>query len=148
MIFSRKINKIDHPPFYFNQNLVKSSPARRHLRMVFDIILDFNLHLKNVHIKVNKTIDLLRKLQNTLPRTSLIIILKSFIWPHLDYGDTIYDQAYNTSFHQNIKSIKYNAALAITGTVRGTSREKPINSYALNPFNKDAGVENFVVYLK
>ena len=79
VIFSRKINKIDHPPFYFNQNLVKSSPTHRHLRMVFDTILDFNLHLKNVHIKINKTIDLLRKLQNTLPRTSLITILKSFI---------------------------------------------------------------------
>ena len=24
-IFSRKINKIDHPPLYFNQNLVKLS---------------------------------------------------------------------------------------------------------------------------
>ena len=79
VIFSRKIIKIDHPPFYFNQNLVKSSPTCRHFRMVFDTILDFNLHLKNVHIKVNKTIDLLRKLQNTLPRTSLITILKSFI---------------------------------------------------------------------
>ena len=25
VILSRKINKIDHPPIYFNQNLVKSS---------------------------------------------------------------------------------------------------------------------------
>ena len=66
----------------------------------------------------------LRKLQNTLPRTSLITIFKSFIRPHHDYGDIIYDQAYNTSFHLNIKSIQYNAALAITGAVRGTSREK------------------------
>ena len=38
--------------------------------------------------------------------------------------ETIYDRAYNTSFHQNIESIQYNAALAITGAVRGTSREK------------------------
>ena len=72
----------------------------------------------------NKITGLLRKLQNTLPRTSLITIFKSFIRPHLDYGDIIYDRAYNTSFHQNIESIQYNAALAITGTVRGTSREK------------------------
>ena len=54
----------------------------------------------------------------------LITIFKSLIRPHLDYGDIIYDQAYNTSFHQNIESIQYNAALAITGAVRGTSREK------------------------
>ena len=92
--------------------------------MVLDTKSDFSFHLKNVQKKVNKTIGLLRKLQDTLPRTSLITIFKSFIRPHLDYGDIIYDRAYNTSFHQNIESIQYNAALAITGVVKGTSREK------------------------
>ena len=92
--------------------------------MVLDTRLDFNLHLKNVQNKVNKTIGLLGKLQNTLPRTSLITIFKSYIRPHLDYGDIIYDRAYNTSFHQNIESIQYNAALAIMGATKGTSREK------------------------
>ena len=77
-IFSRKINKIDHPPLYFNDNLLKSS-AHKHLGMVLDTKLDFNLHLKNVQNKVNKTIGLLRKFQNTLPRTSLITIFKSFL---------------------------------------------------------------------
>ena len=50
----------------------------------------------------------------------MITIFKSFIWPLLDYGDIIYDWAYNISFHQNIESIQYNAVLAITGAVRGT----------------------------
>ena len=62
----------------FNQNLVKSSSTHKHLGMVLDTKLDFNLHLKNVQNKVNKTIGLLRKLQNTLPRTSLITIFKSY----------------------------------------------------------------------
>ena len=84
VIFSRKINKIDHPPLYFNQNLVKSSSTHKHLRMVLDTRLDFNLHLQNVQNKVNKTIDLLRILQNTLYRTSLITIFESYIRPHLD----------------------------------------------------------------
>ena len=124
VIFSRKINKINHPPLYFNENLVKLSSTQKHLGMILDTKLDFSLHLKNVQNKVNKTIGLLRKLQDTLPRTSLITIFKSFIRPHLDYGNIIYDRAYNTSFHQNIESIQYNAALAITGAVRRTSREE------------------------
>ena len=124
VIFSRKINKIDHPLLYFNENLVKSSSTQNHLGTMLDTKLDFSLHLKNVQNKVNKTIGLLCKLQDTLPRTSLITIFKSFIRSHLDYGDIIYDRACNTSFHQNIESIQYNAALAITGAVRGTSREK------------------------
>ena len=44
--------------------------------------------------------------------------------PHLNYVDVIYDQAYNTSFHQDIKSIQYSTSLSITSAVRGTSREK------------------------
>ena len=73
--------------------------------MVLDTRLDFNLHLKNVQNKVNKTIGLLGKPQNTLPRRSLSTIFKSFIRPLLEHGDIIYDRAYNTSLHQNIGSI-------------------------------------------
>ena len=91
MIFSRKINKIDHLPLYFNENLVKSSSTQKHLGMTLDTKLDFSLHLTNVQNKGNKTIGLLRQPQDTLPRTSLITIFKLFIRPHLDYGDIIYD---------------------------------------------------------
>ena len=35
-----------------------------------------------------------------------------------------YDQAYNASFQQKLDSIQYNAALDITGAVRGPSKEK------------------------
>ena len=72
VIFSRKINKINHPQLLFYHLLVKSSFDRKHLGMVLDTKLDFNLHLKSVQSKVNKIIiGLLCKLQNILPRESL-----------------------------------------------------------------------------
>ena len=73
---------------------------------------------------MNKSIALLRKLQTILPRPTLLTIYRTFIRPHLDYGDTIYCQTYNDSFHQNLESVQYNAALATTGGIRGTSLEK------------------------
>ena len=73
---------------------------------------------------MNRTIRLLRKFQKILPRSSLITIYKAFIRPHLDYGDVIFDQAINKSFHERLKSIQYNAAVAITGAIRETSKEK------------------------
>ena len=105
VIFSRKINKIDYPLLYFNEFLVKSSSTHKHLGMKLDTKFNFSLHLQNVQNEVNKTIGLLRKLQNTLTGTSLTTIFKSFIRPHLDYGDIIYDRAYNTLFQQNIESV-------------------------------------------
>ena len=74
--------------------------------------------------KKNKAIGLLRKLSNLLPRQALVIIYKAFVRPHLDYGDVLYDQAFNNSFHAKMESIQYNACLTITGAIRGSSREK------------------------
>ena len=74
--------------------------------------------------KISKTIALLCKLLNFLPRAALITICKAFIRPHLDYDDILYDQAYNMSFHQKLESIQCNASLAFTGVIRGTSKEK------------------------
>ena len=67
---------------------------------------------------------LIRKFQPILPRFSLLTIYKTFVRPHLDYGDMIYDQTYNASFHRKLESVQYSACLAITGTIRGTSYEK------------------------
>ena len=86
--------------------------------------------------KVNKTMGLLCKLHNTLPRLPLLTIYKSFIRPHLDYGDVIYDQAYTASFHQKIESVQYNSALAITGAIRGTSKEKLYHELGLESLEK------------
>ena len=59
-----------------------------------------------------------------LPRQALVTIYKAFVRPPLDYGDVVYDQAFNNSFHAKMESIQYNAYLAITGAIRGTSKEK------------------------
>ena len=67
---------------------------------------------------------LLRKFQQICPRSSLLTIYKTFIRSRLDYADIIYDQAYNSAFHDKLESIQYNACLAITGAIRGTSTEK------------------------
>ena len=92
--------------------------------MCLDTKLNFQENLNKALSKVNKIIGLLRKLQAFLPRQSLVTVYKAFIRPHLEYGDIIYDQTYNKSFYQKMESIQYNAALAITGAIRGTSKEK------------------------
>ena len=91
--------------------------------MFLDSKFNFTEYIKNVLSNVSKTIGLISKFRNILPRPSLIIY-KSFIKPHVDYGDIIYDQAYNVSFHQKLESIQNNVALATTGAVRGISIEK------------------------
>ena len=93
VIFSRKHQKRSHPSIYFNNNSIESVSSQKHLRMILDTKLNFQVQIKNILTKVNKTIGLLRKLQNILLRESLLTIFKSFVRPHLDCSDVIYDQS-------------------------------------------------------
>ena len=92
VIFSRKITKSNHPTLIFNDNPVRQVALQKHLRMLLDCKLNFEEHLKTIVNKINKTIGLLCKFQNFLPRKSLLTIYKSFIRSHLGYGKIIYDQ--------------------------------------------------------
>ena len=89
--------------------------------MFLDSKLYLDEHIKGVFDKTSKSIGLICKLLNFLPRPSLLQIYKSFVRPDLDI---IYDKASIKSFQDKLKSIQYNVALAITGAIRGTSREK------------------------
>ena len=59
-----------------------------------------------------------------MPRNSLLTICKAFLRPLVDYRDIIFDQQRNESFFDKLESIQYKAALAITGAIQGTSRDK------------------------
>ena len=109
---------------YFNNIPVSSTSVHKHLGMLLDNKLSYKQHLKSVLNKVKKTIGLLRKFQQSLPRQSSITIYKSLIRPQLGYSDIVYDRAFNELFHKNVESIQYNAAIVITETIRSTSSEK------------------------
>ena len=63
-------------------------------------------------------------INNVLNMKALLIIYKSFIRPHLYYGDILCYQPYNGSTNSKLESVQYNATLAITGAIKGTSSSK------------------------
>ena len=73
---------------------------------------------------MSKNMGLLRKFQAVLLRSSLITSFKTFIKSQLVYTDIIYEPGYNSSFHEKLVSIQYNARLARTGAIRSSSAEK------------------------
>ena len=68
--------------------------------------------------------------------------------PHLDYGDVIYDEAYNKTFCQKLESIQYNACLALWRAIRESSREKLCQELGWNPSNTDPGTVNFPYFTR
>ena len=116
--------------------------------MLLDSKLDFDEHIKGAFDKTSKSIGLIRKLRNFLPRPSLLQIYKSFVRPHLDYGDIIYDKAFIGSFQKKLETIQYNAALAITGTITGTSRKKVYSELGLESLQDRRWYRKLCVFYK
>ena len=69
--------------------------------------------------KVNKTLGLLRM----LTRSAVNTIYEAFVRPHLDYGDILYNQAYNMTLHRKLEFVQYNFCLTITGAIQKLYQE-------------------------
>ena len=128
VLFSRKKSKVIHPNLTFIRKDFHNSFFLKHLGLVLDSKLNFDMHLKDKISIVNNGIALLTKLRYSIPRKPLLSIYKAFLRPHLDYCDVIYDKPRN---EKNLESIQYNATLAITGAIKGTSKEKLYNELGL-----------------
>ena len=81
--------------------------------------------------KAMKGIGVIKRLSKILPWYSLLTRYKSFVRLHLDYGGILYDQPYNKSFCQKIQTVQFNAVLAITSVIKGTSQVKLYNQLGL-----------------
>ena len=134
LLFSRKRNEIDHPVILFNNIPVKKVNEHKHLGIILDSKLSFSAHIKCAISKTRKGIGLLKYLSKYLPRHTLSELYKLYVRPHLDYGDVIYhtpdkvcefSQTISLSnLMEKLESVQYSAARAVTGTWKGTSREK------------------------
>ena len=126
VIFSRKTssNNLSHPPIKININNISKCPHQKHLGIVLDSKLNFNAHADQKIKKCSRIIGLIRRLSINLPRNALLTIYKSFVRPHLDYGDILYDKPNNENFQSKLEKVPYRTCLAITGAIQRTSRTK------------------------
>ena len=119
---SLKMTKTNHPTLIFNDNSVHQVALQKHLGMPLDCKLNFEEHLKTIFNKINKTIDLLRKFQNFLQRNRYL----QYINP-LSHHTLVMVTLFMTKL-VILLSIKdwnhFNAMIAITGAICGTSKEK------------------------
>lgn len=64
-----------------------------------------------------------------LQKNNLLTIYKSFVRPHLDCSDILYDKPDNENVINKVEKVQYKACL--TGAIQRTSRGKPYNELGL-----------------
>ena len=119
---------------FFNDIPVEKVDEHKHLGVILDRKLSFSAHINAAICKARKGISLLKHLSRCLPIYTLNELYKLHVRPFLDYGVVIYHIPFKVcEFSHNIiiprlmeklESIQYSAALAVTGTWRGTSHDK------------------------
>ena len=78
----------------------------------------------------------MKKLSLTLSRNSLLTIYKTFVRSILDSVDVIYDKPLTESFKNKYDMVQYNAAVVITGAIKGKSRGRVYRELDLEPLTE------------
>ena len=126
--FSRNTNLVDTPPFYFNNLAVASCETHKHLGLLlYKRLAD---HVEEMILRASKGIGLITRLRRYLPRNSLTVY-RAFIdltWITKASYMTIQEMHL---LCENVKTVQYNASLAVTGCFRGTSGDKLYTEFSL-----------------
>ena len=93
-------------------------------------------------------IGLVKILSVCLPRKAPLTIYKSFVRPHLDYCDILYDKPGNLNFESKIEKVQYKACIAITGAIQGTSRERLYDELGLMSLSKRRWYNKLIFFYK
>ena len=146
ILFSNKLKSPDHPPIFFSNVEVKRVQNHKHLGLILDSKLSFAKHISEKLATARKGIGIIKHLSPYLPLKSRDQIFKMHIRPHLDYCDFIYhipvktretnnfDTSRSLNYLMNsLESIQYQAALAVSGTWKGTSRTKIYDELGWEP---------------
>ena len=87
------------------------------------------------------------KLSVNLLLEALLRIYKSFIRPHLNFGN-IYDKPNNESFQNNIENVQYKACIAITGAIQGTFQKRLYHELGLESLGDRRWCRKLIFFYK
>ena len=123
-------------------------PPSNALRNCFRFKTQLDAHADQKIKKCNRIIGLIRQLSVALLRNALLAINKSFVRPHLGYGNILYDKPNNENFQNKLEKVQYRACLAITGAIQGTSRTKLYDELGLHSLIKRRWCKKLIFFYK
>ncbi len=116
----------DYPSLKLGNDLIPKVKYHKHLGFILDCNLNYSEHIAALHEKVQKLINPLKSLAKYTKSCHLNTIYQSFIRPHLDYGDILYNSASNKQDLARLDRLHYHAALSVSGCIHGSNTEKTL----------------------
>ena len=122
MIFSQKVLN-NSPPVIFNNTVIDRVNTHKHLGLYLTSNLDWNIQIKEVSIKANRKLSVLRSVK-LLSRQTLDLLYKLTVRSVIDYALPVYYKTLRQTEMSRLESLQYRAAKIVTGALHYTSKDK------------------------
>ena len=122
MILTRE-NNPNIPALFFDNVQLNPIESHKHLSVTIQNDCKWDSHIKAIITKCRPLINCLRTYKYRLSRRALENLYKSYILPHFDYADVLWDGC-TQKLAEELESLHLEALRTIIGTVRGTSHHK------------------------
>ena len=122
MIFSQKCLN-NSPPLILNNSYIDRVNLHKHLGLYLSSTLDWTEQIKQVCLKANQKLSVLRSVK-LLKRQTLDLLYKITVRSVIDYALPVYFKTLKQTEISRLENIQYRAAKVVTGAFHYTSREK------------------------
>ena len=124
MTFSHKPH-CQTPALRFSGEIISSeADTHKHLGITFSKDLRFHKHVNNIIKKANIALSPLYPIAKHLHRTTLSHIYSTYVRPHFDYCDIVFDGHITLQDEMRLEKVQSRAAKLVTGAPFRTSTEK------------------------
>ena len=134
-------------PLIFDSDTLVEINTHKHLGVILQRDCKWASHIESIVAKVRPLIACLRSFKYKFTRKTLEILYKSYILPHLDYADVLWDNC-PAVLANELENVHLEALRIITGSVRGTSHEKLYKESGFVPLTTRRGRHKLMIFFK
>ena len=126
LTFTNKTNSL-HFPLQFDGQEIPSATIHKHLGLTLSTDLRFHDHVNNIIRTINMLLGPIYPVAKFLSRSILENIYKTYIRPHFDYCDIIYDGNLTTTDAARLQTLQNRCARLVTGAMFRSSTTALLN---------------------
>ena len=134
-------------PLVFGEETLVETPDHKHLGVVLQNDCKWEKHIYSIIGKVKVHIACLKTYKYKLSRKTLEIMYKSFVLPHFDFSDVLWDNCSN-ALSDELEKLNLEAIRTIIGAVRGTSHQKLYDESGLIPLKERRTRHKLIIFFK
>ena len=134
------------PVLSFGGDVIPLKDNHIHLGLTFSKDLRFHLHINEICKKVHKTLNPLYPIAPYIPREILEEIYRTYVRPHFDFYDTVYDGHITLQDSSRLEILQNRAARLVTGTLFRTPTNKLLHDVGWDRLKTRREIHKMTLY--